>query len=119
MSARIMLIEDEDDIRGLLRDILEGEGFSVFGANRPELALDTAEQLKPDLFIIDLMLHDMDGIELALRLRTIGFEATPMIGISASNLMVDLGRDSHLFRAVLSKPFDLEILRETIESCLS
>jgi CheY-like chemotaxis protein len=110
--ASIVIVEDEPDILTLLSDLLGGEGFSVVGFHRPfDLS---ALVVTPDLFVLDLMLPEGSGIEVARMLRHAGYHGTPMIAMSASEMMLEQARNSGLFQAFLPKPFDVIELLETV-----
>lgn len=113
-AATIVVIEDEPALLGLLRDVLEVSGFSVTGINRPELvdSLETDDQ--PAVFLVDLMLPGMDGIDLAKKLREHGFADTPMIAMSASRPMLEVAARSHLFQHTLTKPFNVSSLLDYV-----
>jgi DNA-binding response OmpR family regulator len=110
MQQLVVVVEDEADILQLLTDVLEAEGYRAVGVDRPSLVLSVARQEKPDLFVIDLMLPEISGIELAQELREQSFSRTPMIAMSASTLMVNVARQSGFFRATVAKPFDFDEL---------
>ena len=61
---KILVIDDEADIRDVLADILQDEGYGVLTAAHSEQALALADKEKPDLIILDIWLEnsDMDGI---------------------------------------------------------
>lgn len=69
MSAKILIIDDEPDIRILIKYTLEKEGFVVEVANDGESGLIKAEQFLPDLIILDVMMPGMDGMETCEVLR--------------------------------------------------
>lgn len=70
MSANtILLVEDEPDIRDMLKFALSRAGFEVWEADSAEAALHTLDGLLPNLVIIDWMLPGMSGVDLAKRLR--------------------------------------------------
>lgn len=69
----------------------------------------------PDVFLLDLMLPGMSGIDLARRLRDLGYLREPMIAMSASPRMLNAANRSGLFQETLAKPFDLSTLLDTVE----
>lgn len=69
MSRTILVIEDEADIRELLRVNLEGEGFRVVESPDGERGFAMVESEDPDLLVLDLMLPGMPGIEVCRRVR--------------------------------------------------
>jgi CheY-like chemotaxis protein len=70
--------------------------------------------IEPALFLVDIMLPDVSGVQLASDLRRSGFPATPMVAMSASPFIVDTARQSSVFQEVLAKPFDFEELLTAI-----
>ena len=87
MRTCVVVIDDEPEVLSLLQEMLEDKGFGVVVAGHPGIAEQLAANLPPDLFLIDLMLPDITGIELARRLRAGGFATTPIIAMSASKAM--------------------------------
>jgi CheY-like chemotaxis protein len=115
----IVVVEDEPDVLELLRDILEVEGFHVVGVASPDLVLPVLDSIHPAVFLIDLMLPRMSGIELAQMLREKGQATTPMLAMSASRLMLEIAQNSGLFQETISKPFDLSTVLTCIERYIS
>ncbi len=70
MAKRILIVEDEKDIRDLLEHYLKKEGYEVQSAKDGESALAKTSKEKFDLLILDLMLPVMDGLEVCRRLRS-------------------------------------------------
>ena len=68
-ASRVLIVEDETDIREMLTFTLMRNGFDVVGAETAEAALAVLQGRLPDLVIIDWMLPGMSGVELARRLR--------------------------------------------------
>lgn len=69
MDKRILIIDDEPDIRVLLKYNLEKEGYAVEEAENGFQGLELAEKIIPDLIILDVMMPDMDGIETCEKIR--------------------------------------------------
>ncbi len=88
MSKRILIIDDDKDFRFSTRMILENEGFEVEEAVSGEEGLKKAEEFKPDLFIVDLMMETWSaGFDLINKLRdNENFKNTPMIMLSSVDL---------------------------------
>jgi two-component system, OmpR family, alkaline phosphatase synthesis response regulator PhoP len=66
----ILVVDDEQRLRDLVRSYLEHEGFAVRTAGDGVTALDLARQHAPDLVVLDLMLPGLDGLVVCRRLRT-------------------------------------------------
>ena len=70
MSKRIMAVDDESGALTLIEIVFKRHGFIVSTANNALAALDLLESQTPDLFILDVMMPGMDGIELCKHLRS-------------------------------------------------
>ena len=82
LKRKILVVEDEESIRFLLRQNLEYEGYEVLEAADGELGLKLAETESPDLVLLDLMLPKMSGMEVCKRLRETGNEV-PIVMLTA------------------------------------
>lgn len=69
MNQKILIVDDETSIRGMLRMALETNGFSVDEANNAKNAQDRIQQQMPDLLLLDWMMPGTSGVELVRRLR--------------------------------------------------
>lgn len=116
-AARILVIDDDDEIRGALSEVLVDEGYEVVCARNGEEALaQLAAPLAPSAILLDLTMPVMDGWTFRRRQRmdprladipTVVISATPPEEARAGGL---LGA-----AAVLPKPFDAERLVETLQ----
>jgi two-component system KDP operon response regulator KdpE len=88
--SRVLVIDDERQIRRLLRVSLEAQGFEVHEAATAEDGLLSIQGLKPDVVLLDLGLPDMDGSELLARLRT--WSMVPVLILSVRNSEEDIVR---------------------------
>ncbi|WP_413380385.1 response regulator [Alkalihalobacillus sp. 1P02AB] len=80
-EARILVVDDEDRIRRLLKMYLERENYQVEEAENGEIALQKALEQDYDLILLDLMMPGMDGLEVCLELRKT--KATPVMMLTA------------------------------------
>lgn len=80
-KQRILVVDDEERIRRLLRMYLEKEGFDITEAENGELALQYATEEDFDLVLLDVMLPGMDGVEVCSKLRQA--KSTPIIMLTA------------------------------------
>lgn len=84
MTNCIMLVDDDPEILRFCRTVLERRGFVVLEATDGRSALHLLEETTPDLFILDVMMSEMNGVELCERLRAIPQHAqTPVLFLSA------------------------------------
>lgn len=114
-KKRILIVEDDQEIGHLYLELLQVEiDYTVTLAAEPFEALNIVENFKPDLFILDYLLPQMDGIELYNRLHTIeGLENVPALVITGTFLDKQ-GKQPGIVR--MQKPFDIDILLQTIEN---
>jgi two-component system, OmpR family, phosphate regulon response regulator PhoB len=90
MTSRVLVVEDERDIRDLLAFHLERDGYQVTRAATGPEALRQLRAVPPDLVILDLMLPEMDGLEVCRRLRAEpATAALPVIMLTAKGDEVD------------------------------
>src|ERR1700682_2753016 len=81
--ARILIVDDEPDIRFMMRLILEGAGYQVTEARHGIAGMTSAKVRRPDLVITDVMMPTMDGLEFIERLRANPKTAAiPILGVS-------------------------------------
>ena len=105
----ILIVEDNEEIGGLLSDFLEAEGYDVYLALTGEEALEVYEQEGAKLVVLDIMLPGMDGFAVCSKLRE--NSNTPIIIVSAKDAKEDklnglmLGADDYI-----EKPYDIDIL---------
>ncbi len=102
LRARILVVEDEPDIRRFVRLTLESEGHEVFEAPSLQRGLIEAGSRRPELAIVDLGLPDGDGVDLIRDLRT--WSTAPVIVLSARSgeadkvAALDAGADDYLVK---------------------
>ena len=110
--STILVVDDESNMRFLLRLILERAGYEVAEAPHGAAALARAQQSRPDLVLTDLMMPVMTGRELIERLRADPETAgIPIVVVSANPNAPVPEADARI-----GKPFDTDKLLETIHS---
>jgi two-component system OmpR family response regulator len=117
-EARLLVVDDEPSIRELLTASLRFAGFEVHAAGDGAEALKLAEQQRPDLVVLDVMLPDMDGFTVTRKLRERGREM-PVVFLTARDETADkvtgltVGGDDYV-----TKPFSLEEVIARIRAVL-
>lgn len=116
--ARALVIEDDDDIRLLLRMVLGQAGFSVETAATGEEGASRAEGSEYGLITIDVGLPDIDGLEVARRIRPAFSGRIVIVSARASNAdeSAGLAAGADLY---IKKPFRPSELRKAFESLMS
>lgn len=118
MAARLLLIEDEEDIRIALADRLRAEGHRVTEETRGDDGYSRLSREPFDLVILDLMLPGLNGLDLCRKVRADGL-SVPILMLTARGGVTDrvvglrLGADDYL-----AKPFDLSELLARVDSLL-
>lgn len=116
-GPRILIVDDETQLRRSLRRSLEGHGYDVREAEDGTTALSAFETFKPDVLLLDLMLPDMSGVQVCRQLR--GKYPTPIIVLSVIGdertkvEALDEGADDYL-----TKPFGMNELVARIRVAL-
>ncbi|VTR77512.1 response regulator transcription factor [Cellulomonas hominis] len=117
-EARLLVVDDEPNIRELLATSLRFAGFEVHAAADGAAALRLARQVQPDLLVLDVMLPDMDGFTVTRRLREKG-QHVPVLFLTARDDTADkitgltVGGDDYV-----TKPFSLEEVVARIRAVL-
>jgi two-component system, OmpR family, response regulator MprA len=116
---RLLVVDDDPDVRESLKNILEFEGYEVDTAvDGVEALRFLAEESRPDLAILDLMMPGVDGLETCRRLRSAGVR-TPVLMLTARDGLgdrvtgLDAGADDYVV-----KPFALEELLARVRALL-
>lgn len=106
--SRILIVEDEDVMADMLRDVLVAEGHEVFEAYNGEDGLRLLEEKRPEVVLLDLMLPILDGPGfLAAMNKNPTFDGTPVIAMTSAGLT---SQERGQFAAFLPKPFKLDDL---------
>ena len=117
-SRTILIIEDDEDIRGTVSTLLSTEGYKIETAADGLAGLERAFLLKPDLTLIDLKLPGLGGAEVCRKMRA-GRIESPIIVISAASdefdkvLLLELGADDYV-----TKPFGARELLARVKAAL-
>ncbi len=117
-EARLLVVEDEPNIRELLATSLQFAGFAVTTAADGHSAIKAATIEEPDLIVLDVMLPDMDGFAVTRKLREAGRRA-PIVFVTARDSLDDkvkgltVGGDDYV-----TKPFSLEEVVARIRAVL-
>lgn len=116
-NITLLVVDDEPDIRQLLRIFFERQGYTVLLASDGRIGVTLARQHGPDLILMDIQMPQMNGIEAVRLLRTDPrFAATPIIALTAYarvHVAADIIRAG--FDEAVYKPIDFVGLQELVE----
>lgn len=120
MAARILYIEDNVGNRMLVKRILEAEGHSVKEAVDGPSGLKMAAEEQFDLILLDINLPEIDGYDLARRLRSMpNLESVPILAVTANVMQGDRERTLAAgCNGYIQKPIDVDRLPEQIMAAL-
>ena len=120
MSKRILVVEDQEDLRGILRDLLSGTGYTVIEAADGEAGVAKAASERPDLVLMDIQMPLVDGYEATRRIKADpALKPIPIVAVSSYAMK----RDEEKVRAsgcdhYVTKPYSpmqlLKIIRGVI-----
>jgi PleD family two-component response regulator len=120
-SPRMLIVEDDPDISGMLRIYFQSQGYEVEVAQRGEDALEMCRQQLPHIIVLDIMLPDMDGYDICRELRgKLRTSHIPIVFLTQKDERSDkihgleLGADDYI-----TKPFDLEELKLRVKNALA
>ncbi|MCY0999617.1 response regulator transcription factor [Myxococcus sp. MISCRS1] len=112
----VLVVEDEDDIRAAIAEILEGEGYDVTVACNGREAMEELTDVRyvPSLILLDLMMPEMNGHEFLERRKAIArLRNVPVMVLTAVTTDIPPGANS-----LLRKPFSVEELLDAVRSML-
>lgn len=117
---RIMVVDDDEDFTNLYKAALMAAGFDTTAVNQSTAVIEMAYLVKPDVFLIDLMMPELDGFQLCRMIR-----ADPVLGhipivivtalTDIDSRMVAMGAGANDY---LTKPFSIDTLKARINPLL-
>jgi CheY-like chemotaxis protein len=120
-NIKVLLVDDEDQLRRVMRDLLEREGYGIAEARDGPQALDQVDQYNPDIIVLDLNLPTLDGYSVLSELRSRpSTRDIPVIVLTAKGdednevRVFELGADDFL-----TKPFRARALSARLEAILA
>jgi len=120
VSKRILIVEDQEDNRKILRDLLASAGYELLEASTGEEGVAQAEAHHPDLVLMDIQLPGLDGYEATRRIKNNpSLRSTPVIAVTSYALSGDEAKAREAgCDAYVTKPFSPKALLATIREFL-
>ena len=112
-KKKILAVDDEEDIRFILKEELTDEGYDVYTLRDPTQALDKIEEIKPDLVLVDIKMPQMSGIELLGKIRDKYYDLPVILLTAYSSFKRDIASAASDHYVV--KSGDLTELKNRIE----
>lgn len=119
--TKILIVDDEIQTTTMLEIILSPEGYEIISENKSSNAMQVANTVNPDLFILDLMMPEPDGFKLCRMLRTDSkFAHTPILIVTALNdsdsQVVAYGAGANDY---LTKPYHVDELKQRVKALVN
>ncbi|MEB8717713.1 sporulation initiation phosphotransferase Spo0F [Bacillus cereus] len=119
MEGKILIVDDQYEIRVLLHEVFQKEGYQTFQAANGFQALDIVKKDNPDLVVLDMKIPGMDGIEILKHVKEIDESIKVILMTAYGELDMiqeakDLGALMHF-----AKPFDIDEIRQAVRNELA
>jgi len=120
-EKRILVVDDNEDIRNLISIILGG-GYEVRAVGSGTEALAIYEEFRPDLVLLDIMMPEVSGFEVLMKIRDLRsskLNSVPIVMITAKSMTEDIDKAIELgANSYIVKPFRAETLKQKIDAYL-
>lgn len=117
LEKRILVVDDDDAIRALVRTVVRRRGFAVDAARNGLDALEQIQARRYAMIVLDLMMPLMSGYELLEHLARLPVDERPCVLVLTAGLEPRI-LNTELVVGTIHKPFDLNLLLDTITACL-
>jgi len=119
--AKVLVLDDDKDIQGLMLEVLSRKGYKVMLAGDGVEGLKKISEDRPDLIILDLMMPNMNGFEFYRQLKANeNFNKIPVVVLSALR-ETDLGKNNSILHGIkrfFTKPFDMDSLLREVDGAI-
>ncbi|HNU06440.1 MAG TPA: sigma-54 dependent transcriptional regulator, partial [Pyrinomonadaceae bacterium] len=117
-NPKILVVEDEELMRSILKELLEGEGYSVFSAASAEAALEIFAAEEIDITLTDIKMPGMDGLELITRIKAVDEDAIAIVMTAYSSVDSTIAALRSGVYDYVTKPFVNEDLLKTVRNAI-
>ncbi len=120
MPKKIMVVDDEPDILFTVGQMLELSGYEVIKASDGNDCLNKLKEITPDLVLLDIMMPEMSGWDVAAKIKENPHWATiPIVFLTAKGDTMSVGMGNMASEDYITKPFDIQDLKDRVEKILS
>lgn len=119
MKRKLLIVDDQNGIRVLLKEVFNSDGYETFEASAGRVALEILEKEKPDLVLLDMKIPGMDGLEILKRMKKIDPDIKVIMMTAYGEL--DMIKQASELGALtnFTKPFDIDDLRKAVNEQFS
>lgn len=117
--ARLLIVDDEIDIREFARNFFQKRGIEVFTASSGDEAFEIIEQEKPDLVLLDVRMEEMTGVELLKKVREAGLDTRVIMVSGVEDESVIEEAQAYGVLGFIHKPLVLNELEKIVLNELS
>jgi len=119
-AARILVVDDEPEITEIIEAFLDNAGYQVRVLNKAQEAIENAQEFKPDLILLDIMMPGTDGYTVCNQIKeNAGLKNTPVIFLTGKDSKDDQGKSFQVGGDMyIKKPFSCERLLEIVNVVL-
>lgn len=116
----ILIADDVEDIRILLKTILEEHNYQIYEVETGSKVIPMVKELKPNLLILDIMMPEMDGWEICEQLRKKHKNKTPILMLTArmDDMSEKLSKRLYKVEGYITKPFDNDELIKQVKEII-
>jgi DNA-binding response OmpR family regulator len=118
IEKRILVVDDDDAIRMLVSTVLRRRGFHVDSAHHGAEAVDVIARCRYSLIVLDLMMPRMSGYDVLDYLGTRPVSSRPLVLVLTAGIQ-SRTFDPSLVLGTIQKPFDIDLLIDTVAACLA
>lgn len=115
---KIVVADDDPNVRLLFNDVLSEEGYQVMGVASGSEAIREVEKSMPDLLILDIKMPEMHGLEVLEKVRSINKDLPIVICTAYKHMDDDPAVRESGIRAYLVKPIDIKVLKDTVQKIM-
>jgi len=120
MTKKIMVVDDEPDILFTVGQMLEVNGYEVIKAVDGKECLDKLNQVTPDLVLLDIMMPEMSGWDVAAKIKEKPeWSSIPIVFLTAKGDSMSVGIGGLAAEDYITKPFDIEDLKNRVQKILN
>lgn len=118
MPKTIVVIDDEKNVCGLLKQVFEAEGYKVMAINDPEEGVNLVKKEKPDCVLLDVKMPKMSGVDVLMEIREVNKKVGIIMITGYGNLenaleCMKLGAFDYI-----TKPFDIKFVKDMVKNFL-